>query len=74
MKEHTELLSRNVFTQFPAYHSKNRGKFSLADIYKKYGPLLREQCINILAATGIGAIFLVSIALFLIQLAEFSGQ
>lgn len=74
MKEHTELLSRNVFTQFPTYHSRNKGKHTLTEIFKKHGPLLREQLINILAVTGIGAIFFISIALFLVQLAEYSGR
>lgn len=74
MKEHTELLSRNVFALFPNYHVKTERKYSPVNIFKKYASTLREQLVNVLAATGIGAILLVSIAFFLIQLAEYGGR
>lgn len=72
MKEHTEILSRNLFTQFPAYHAKNLRKNPLTEALRKHASSWREKLTNILATTGIGAILLVSIAFFLIQLAEYS--
>ncbi|MFW2364777.1 MAG: hypothetical protein ACN4GW_00030 [Desulforhopalus sp.] len=72
MKEYTEILTRNLFTQFPAYHAKNRRRNPLTDVLKRHAPTWREQLTNILATTGIGVILLVSIAFFLIQLAEYS--
>ena len=73
MKEHTEFISRHFFAHFPTNQAKSHRKFPLADIITKYVPTVREQLVNILAATGIGALLLVSIALFLIQLAEYAG-
>lgn len=73
MKEHTEFINRNFFAQFPTNHTKTEKKYSLKDICTRYAPVVREQLVNILATTGIGAILLVSIALFLIQLAEYAG-
>lgn len=73
MKEHIEFINRTLFTQFPANHSKTRKKYVLEDIFTRYAPTVREQLVNILATTGIGAILLASITLFLIQLAEYAG-
>ena len=73
MKEHTEFIDRTIFTQFPANHTKTPNKKVQEDIFTRYAPAVREQLINILATTGIGAILLASITLFLIRLAEYAG-
>lgn len=73
MKDHTEFINRNFFAQFPTNHTKTQKTYTLKDIFARYAPTVRGQLVNILATTGIGAILLVSITLFLIQLAEHAG-
>ncbi len=73
MKESTELISeinQIPFTHFPFRNTWRNQIKRLFDSLKKRAVFYKGQFINGIAILGIGAILLISIYLFLVQLAE----
>lgn len=77
MKESTELISeisQITFTHFPSCDTRQEQTKRLLDSLKRRALSYKRQFISGVATLGIGAILLISIYLFLIQLAENGWQ
>jgi hypothetical protein len=74
MKENAESINHNIFNHFPATISNNDLTYQFFHRIKKHIRSIRSQILNGFVMMGIGTIFLFSIYLFLIQLAEYGWQ
>jgi len=74
MKESTESIRHSVFSHFPPDHENRNQVGIFFDLLKKHAFSLKDQILDGFITLGIGTILLVSIYLFLIQLAEYGWQ
>lgn len=71
MKENTESINQNVFSHFPVIEANHSLAHCLFSILKKNTQFLKAHVLDSLITLGIGTIFLASMYLFMIQLAEY---
>ena len=82
MKDNTESISDSIFTHFPSSNTRNytrrdsyKNQISLcSNTIKKSVLAYRDQLHSGVATLGIGSVLLVTIYLFLTQLAEYGWQ
>lgn len=74
MKENTESINQNVFTHFPTIQASHSLPHLFLSSLKKKSCFLKDHILNSLITLGIGTIFLVTMYLFMVQLAEHGWQ
>lgn len=74
MKENTGTIIENIFTHFPSNRTRTSPTAPICQLLKKKAHAYKGQLQNGVAAMGIGSILLISVYLFLTQLAEYGWK